>query len=58
MFSHTMYLTKLLQLMIEFIDDRSTWMTEFIESKIEWQNNIYKIFQNSSKNLEEYNTLQ
>ena len=33
-------------------------MTDFIKSKIEWQNNIYKTFQNSSKNLAEYNILQ
>ena len=26
--------------------------------KNEWRNNIYKTFQNSSKNLAEYNTLQ
>ena len=41
------------------IDDKdSPWMTDFIKSKIEWRNNIYKIFQNSSKNLAEHNTLQ
>ena len=34
------------------------WMTDFIKSKIEWWNNIYKTFQNSSKNLAEYNILQ
>ena len=33
-------------------------MTDFINSKTEWQNSIYKTFQNSSKNLAEYNTLQ
>ena len=32
-------------------------MTEFIKLKIQWQNSIYKTFQNSSKNLAEYNTL-
>ena len=33
-------------------------MTDFIKSKIEWRNSICKTFQNSSKNLAEYNTLQ
>ena len=33
-------------------------MTDFIKSKIEWRNNIYKIFQNSSKNLAGYNILE
>ena len=41
------------------IDDKDPpWMTDFIKSKIEWRNSIYKTFQNSSKNLAEYNTLQ
>ena len=40
------------------VDDKDPpWMTDFIKSKIEWQNNIYKFFQNSSKNLAEYNIL-
>ena len=33
-------------------------MTDFMKSKIEWQSNIYKTFQNSSKNLAQYNILQ
>ena len=33
-------------------------MREFIKSKIQWRNSIDKTFQNSSKNLAEYNTLQ
>ena len=41
------------------VDDKDPpWMTDFIKSKIEWRNNIYKTFQNSSKNLAEYNILQ
>ena len=36
------------------IDDKDPPWT----SKIEWWNSIYKTFQNSSKNLAEYNTLQ
>ena len=41
------------------IDDKDPpWMTDFIKSKIEWRNSIYKTFQNSSKNLAQYNTLQ
>ena len=41
------------------VDDKNPpWMTDFIKSKIEWRSNIYKIFQNSSKNLAEYNKLQ
>ena len=41
------------------VDDKDPpWMTDFIKSKIEWRSNIYKIFQNSSKNLAEYNKLQ
>ena len=34
------------------------WMTDFIKLKIEWGNSIYKTFQNSFKNLPEYNALQ
>ena len=33
-------------------------MTDFIKLKIEWRNNIYKTFRNSSTNLTEYQTLQ
>ena len=33
-------------------------MTDFIKLKIEWRNNIYKTFRNSSKNLAEYQTLE
>ena len=33
-------------------------MREFTKSKIQWRNSIDKTFQNSSKNLAEYNTLQ
>ena len=33
-------------------------MTDLVKSKIDWQNSIYKTFQNSSKNLAKYNTLQ
>ena len=41
------------------IDDKDLpWMTEFIKAKIQWRNNIYKIFQNISISLAEYNTLQ
>ena len=41
------------------IDDKDpSWMTDFTKSKIERRNSVYKTFQNSSKNLAEYNTLQ
>ena len=41
---------------VNTIDDKNPpWMTEFIKSKIQWRNNICKTFQNSSKNLAEYN---
>ena len=41
------------------IDDKDApWMADFIKSKTEWRNIIYKTFQNSFKNLAEYNTLQ
>ena len=41
------------------IDDKyPPWMTAFEKSKIQWQNNFYKTFQNSSKNLAEYNTVE
>ena len=54
MFSQNLYLTKVIT-----VDDRDPpWMTDFIKSKTEWRNNIYKTFQNSSKNLAEYNILQ
>ena len=33
-------------------------MTNLVKSKIDWRNSIYKTFQNSSKNLAKYNTLQ
>ena len=33
-------------------------MKKFIKSKIQRQNNTYKTFQNSSKKLAKYNTLQ
>ena len=33
-------------------------LATFIKSKIECQNSIYKTFQNGSKNLAEYDTLQ
>ena len=36
------------------IDDKDPPWTSIIE----WRNSIYKTFQNSSKNLAEYNTLQ
>ena len=37
------------------IDDKDPpWVRDFMKSKIEWQNNIHKTFQNSSKNLAEY----
>ena len=40
------------------VDDKDPpLMTDFIKSKIKWQN-IYTTFQNSSKNLAEYNILQ
>ena len=39
-------------------DKYPSWMTAFEKSKIQWQNNIYKTFQNSSKNLAEYNTVE
>ena len=39
-------------------DKDPPWMTDFIKSRIEWQNSIYKSFQNSSNNLAQYNTLQ
>ena len=39
-------------------DDKDPpWITEFIKSKIQWRNSTYKNFQNSSKNLAEYNLL-
>ena len=39
------------------IDDKDPpLMAHFTKSKIEWQNSIYKTFQNGSKNLAEYNT--
>ena len=54
MFSQNLYLTKVIT-----VDDKDPpWMTHFIKSKIEWQNNIYKTFQNSAINLAEYNMLQ
>ena len=31
------------------------WMAHFINSKIEWQNSIYKTLRNNSKNLAQYN---
>ena len=34
------------------------WMAHFKKSKTEWQNSIYKTFQNSFKNLAEYNKWQ
>ena len=41
------------------IDDKDPpWTTDFIKSKIEWQNSIYRTFENSSKNLAQYNILQ
>ena len=39
-------------------DKDPPWMTDFIKSRIEWQNSIYKSFQNSSNNLAQYNTFQ
>ena len=39
-------------------DEDPPWMTDFIKSNIEWWNNIYKFFQDSFKNLAEYNILQ
>ena len=36
------------------IDDKDPpWKTDFIKSKTEWRNSIYKTSQNSSKNLAE-----
>ena len=41
------------------IDDKDPpWMTDFIKLKIEGQSSIYRTFQNSSKNLAQYNILQ
>ena len=41
------------------IDDKDpSCMTDFAKSKIERRNSVYKTFQNSYKNLAEYNTLQ
>ena len=33
-------------------------MTDFVKSKVEWRNSIYKTVLNSFKNLAQYNTLQ
>lgn len=37
---------------------QSPLITESIEWRIQWQNSIYQNFQNESKNLAKYNTLE
>lgn len=44
--------------MITLHDRDPPWMTDFIKSKIQWINSIYKNYQNSSKSNAYFETLQ
>ena len=51
-------LNHLIKKMITLHDRDPPWMTDFIKSKIQWINSIYKNYQNSSKSNAYFETLQ